>query len=175
MEEKGYKYTIYKICCDNCDEIYVGSTRAFTRRKNQHKTCCYNINSNSNSYNYKIYQTIRANGGWNNWRMVPIEELQNVSKRDALIKEEEWRVNLTANLNSRKASRGDITVTEYQEQHRAQNRDTKKEYMKQYRKQNKKMINRKIVCECGATILNRGKTAHEQTHKHTRIIKQKCN
>ena len=65
-------YTIYKICCNTneCDEVYVGSTKAFRSRKYTHKCICDNINSKL--YNIKIYQTIRANGGWDNWRMVPL-------------------------------------------------------------------------------------------------------
>ena len=142
MEEQRYKYTIYKICCDDCDEIYVGSTRALARRKYEHKSRCNNINSNK--HNLKIYQTIRDNGGWNNWRMVPIEELQNVSKREAEIKEENYRVNLTANLNSQKASIGDMTMTEYYKQYKKKYRETNKEqiseYQTEYRKNNKEQI-----------------------------------
>ena len=138
MEEQRYKYTIYKICCDDCDEIYVGSTRALARRKYQHKHDCNN--PNGKSYNYKIYQTIRDNGGWTNWRMCPIEEIQNVSKIEAEIKEEEYRVILTANLNSKKASRGEITITEYQKQYQEHNSERLKEKSKEYRVTNKEKI-----------------------------------
>ena len=146
MEEQRYKYTIYKICCDDCDEIYVGSTRALARRKYQHKHDCNN--PNGKSYNYKIYQTIRDNGGWTNWRMCPIEEIQNVSKIEAEIKEEEYRVILTANLNSQKASIGDMTMTEYYKQYKKkyhkeyydQNKEQISEYQTEYRKNNKEQI-----------------------------------
>lgn len=193
MEEQRYKYIIYKICCDDCDEVYVGSTRALARRKNQHKSMCYNINSKQ--YNLKIYQTIRDNGGWTNWRMCPLEELQNVSKIEAEIKEEEWRVILTANLNSRKASIGDMTMTEYQIQYYKQNREkiaeyreTNKEkiteYQKEYRETNKEEIaenqkkyrvtnNNKIKCECGTVVTKYKLNDHKKTLKHKRLIEEK--
>ena len=194
-------YTIYKICCDDCNEIYVGSTKAFRARKNHHKSNCNNINSKK--YNLKIYQTIRDNGGWTNWRMCPLEELQNVSKREAEIQEENWRVILTANLNSQKASIGDMTMTEYQKQYYDQNserlKEKSKEYYeqnserlkeknreyyeqnserfkeknKEYYEQNSEKFNRKIVCECGAVINQSSKSRHKKTLKHKRLMEAK--
>jgi hypothetical protein len=71
-------YYIYKICCDDCsDFVYVGSTKAFRQRKNKHKNDC--TNENSSNFNLKLYNTIRENGGWDNWRMVIVEELGEVS------------------------------------------------------------------------------------------------
>jgi predicted GIY-YIG superfamily endonuclease len=65
-------YYIYKICCDDLPEfVYVGSTKAFRQRKNEHKSNCNNDNK---KHNFKLYQTIRENGGWENWRMVIIDE-----------------------------------------------------------------------------------------------------
>lgn len=91
-------YVIYKICCDDFPEyVYVGSTLNFTRRKSQHKGCCNNENDRRN--NYKLYQTIIENGGWDAWRVVVIEELGEVTKLQAHIREEEIRVELGGNLN----------------------------------------------------------------------------
>jgi predicted GIY-YIG superfamily endonuclease len=67
-------YIIYKICCDDLPEyIYVGSTKSIIKRKSQHKIHCNNGNTR------KLYTTIRENGGWNNWRMVIIEECGEIS------------------------------------------------------------------------------------------------
>ena len=90
-------YYIYKICCDDCPNfVYEGSTKAFRQRKNQHKNC-YNKGDTK-----KLYTTIRENGGWDNWRMVIIEECGEISFTEARIKEEEHRVKINANLNSQK-------------------------------------------------------------------------
>ena len=94
-------YYIYKISCDDLPEfVYVGSTKAFRQRKRQHKSNCNN--DNSEKHNIKLYQTIRENGGWENWRMVLIEECGEISFTQAKIKEEEHRVKLNANLNSQR-------------------------------------------------------------------------
>jgi hypothetical protein len=90
-------YYIYKICCDDLpDFVYVGSTKAFRQRKKSQKDC---NNENSKKYNRKLYTTIRENGGWDNWRMVIIEECGEITFTEARIKEEEYRVKLNANLN----------------------------------------------------------------------------
>ena len=54
---------IYKICCNdlNVKYVYVGHTTNFVKRKCNHKSDCNN--NNSKSYDLKVYQTIRDNGG----------------------------------------------------------------------------------------------------------------
>ena len=132
-------YYIYKICCDDLPNfVYVGSTKAFRQRKRQHKSSCNNNN------NIKLYQTIRENGGWDNWRMVIIEECGEISFTQAKIKEEEHRVKLNANLNMLKCH---TTEEERKEQKKENfknwntNNEIRKEYMKEYRKNNKEKIN----------------------------------
>jgi hypothetical protein len=92
-------YSIYKIYCEDCEEFYIGSTKSFRARKYQHKTNCNN-NSEAN-------KKIRENGGWDNWKMICIEECDEtiITKRQAEAKEEEWRIKLKATLNSKKAFR----------------------------------------------------------------------
>ena len=84
-------YYIYKICCedDSITEFYVGSSKNVRDRKSKHKNACNK--ETTKGYNYKIYQTIRANGGWNNWRMVVIEEMPNTTKIGATIREEFYK------------------------------------------------------------------------------------
>ena len=64
---------IYKICHQNDfnnENIYVGSTTNFTRRKCAHKySCC---NEKDINYNRFFYQYIRNNGNWDEWQMIPI-------------------------------------------------------------------------------------------------------
>ena len=75
-------YIFYKIFTEDCDETYVGSTANFKSRKMSHKSCCYN--ENDKNHNLKIYQTIRANGGWNQWKMIQIGKRDNITKRISL-------------------------------------------------------------------------------------------
>ena len=154
-------YCIYKICCDDVlDYVYVGSTKAFRERKSAHKSDCTNVNGKS--YHYKIYTTIRENGGWDNWRMVIIEECGDITLTQARIKEEEWREKLKANMNSmpcykteeqqkeRKSERAKERyeenkekMNELQREWRKKNKEKENERGREYREANKEKINEK--------------------------------
>jgi hypothetical protein len=63
--EIDYSNTIiYKITCKDVSvtDVYVGHTTNFVQRKHAHKQGCINNNC-------KLYEVIRANGGWSNWKM----------------------------------------------------------------------------------------------------------
>ena len=65
-----YSNTIfYKIQCNNpvVKDVYIGHTTNFVQRKHAHKRSC-TVETSSN-YNCKVYNVIRENGGWNNWKM----------------------------------------------------------------------------------------------------------
>ena len=91
---------IYKIICRDSDikHVYVGHTTNFVQRKHAHKQNCININSPN--YNIKLYTVIRANGGWNNWKMEIINFFDCKDHYDARKKEQEYFISLNANLNS---------------------------------------------------------------------------
>ena len=124
------KSSIYKICCNdlNIKDIYIGSTTNFTRRKQQHKTRCNNINDKR--HNLKLYKCIRDNGGWDNWSMILIENVSCESKLELHKIERDYIEKNNSVLNCQIPSR---TKKEY-------NNDTKekmKEHYKQYRDDNK--------------------------------------
>jgi hypothetical protein len=124
-------YIFYKIVSEDCpDYIYIGSTKAFRSRKYQHKNNCNNINQKS--YNFKLYQKIRENGGWDNWKMIIIDEGNDLTFTQARIKEEELRLNYNGNLNSQKA---------YITEEESKKRD--KKIMREYRQNNKEKIREK--------------------------------
>ncbi len=86
---------IYKLCCKdtNITDIYIGSTTNFYRRKSQHKSC-------SKSYNNYKYQFIRDNGGFENWDMVLIKNVNVSNKRELEQVEREYIDELKPILNS---------------------------------------------------------------------------
>jgi len=99
--EIDYSNTIiYKITCKNPDikDVYVGHTTNFVQRKHGHKQCC--INSKSLSYACKLYETIRNNGGWDNWAMEIINFCNCANHYEARKKEQEYFISLNATLNS---------------------------------------------------------------------------
>ena len=112
----------------------------FSQRKKLHKSSCNN--ENDKRYNLKLYSTIRENGGWDNWTMVQIEEYSCNNKREAVCREEYWRVKLHAQLNMRKAF-GAETIVEYQKQYREENKEEIKDQRKHYYETNKDEINKR--------------------------------
>jgi len=78
---------IYKIQhLDNEELLYVGHTTDFIRRQYAHKLCC--INKNANGYNFKLYEMIRSNGGWDMFSMILIYKFPCNLKLEASKEEE---------------------------------------------------------------------------------------
>ena len=98
--EIDYSNTIiYKITCKNetISDVYVGHTTNFVQRKYAHKICCTNNNNNNNC---KLYQVIRNNGGWDNWKMEIIDVINCKDLYETRKKEQEYVVLFKATLNS---------------------------------------------------------------------------
>jgi predicted GIY-YIG superfamily endonuclease len=96
---KDYSKTIiYKITCkDNkIKDVYVGHTTDFYNRKHVHKHDCEREKTNKK----KVYEFINKNGGWNNWEMSILEEVNCKNDNEAREKEKHWCYRLNATLNS---------------------------------------------------------------------------
>jgi hypothetical protein len=100
-------YSIYMIFCDTffydngCKSIYIGSTKEFDKRKNFHKRCCNN--SNYKFSNYKLYNVIKENGGWNNWNMIELEYVEYNNKKAINILEQKYIQLFNSDLNTQNA------------------------------------------------------------------------
>jgi hypothetical protein len=132
-------YYIYKIYCndENITDTYIGSTQNITTRKYYHKRACNN--QNDSHHNLKVYQMIRANGGWDNWNFIVIEEIKECSKVQAHIREEYHRQEVKANMNSICCFSGVTdysTIEEYKKKYREVNKEQLKLYFQQYREDN---------------------------------------
>jgi len=198
-------YIFYKIVCisDDIDLCYVGSTANWKERQKTHKSICNN--ENNKSYNLKIYKTIRANGGWENFKMVQVGTRQQLTKREAEQIEEEYRQELKANMNMKKCFR---TEEQKQEQHKEysknyyeENKDKLKEKQQNYyeankdkmkenqqnyyqankdkikenREANKDKIKEKFNCECGCIISKANLLRHQKSRKHINNTKTLSN
>jgi hypothetical protein len=141
-------YTIYKISI--AGEDYIGSTRDLKHRKTQHKTAC-NVEDNPN-YNKKLYQHIRANGGWDCCEITPVEEFECETKQQAHIREEYWRREYKALLNMRKAYRTDDELKE------------------DLQKRSAKQCQNKTNCDCGGKYSYTNKAKHLKTNRHQDFI-----
>jgi hypothetical protein len=99
-EEEECNFCIYKIISkdESDNNIYIGSTNNFERRKEQHEKAV--DNKNNIQYWSLLYRYIRNNGGWDNFIMEKIIEC-NVSDRiSGLILETEYIINYKATLNT---------------------------------------------------------------------------
>ena len=118
------KTLIYKIeHIDDDSFVYVGHTTNFSKRKAQHKSCCNN--ESDKAFNLKLYQMIRDNGGWDNFKMIEVEKYECNDKREAERREDEVMKELKANMNARQSFR---TPKEYYEQNKEKIDKYKKEY-----------------------------------------------
>jgi hypothetical protein len=176
----GCVYKIYK-----GEFVYYGSTNNFKRRMMQHKCTCYN--KNRPEYNFKLYKTIRANGGWESFNKVIIE--------DNIETDKEWKSRETYYLRHCKCNMNtdrNMTEEEYTARKRAnskvwnqknkekikakyeKNKEKIKASQKAYKVKNKEKIkakrNKKIICECGRTISQGRKTEHIKTQIHIKLM-----
>ena len=91
------KYSFYKIVIKGTKDCYVGSTKNFISR-----ICCHKDNTkntNSTNYHFKLYNTIREKGGWENVEVVIIDTQEFHTKQEALLQEQKYIIEHKANLN----------------------------------------------------------------------------
>lgn len=148
------KTVIYHFVCK--DEMvkcsYVGSTTNFNKRKCQHKTVSQN--KNSKDHHLKLYQTIRDNGGWDNWIMKPLEEFACENKIQQVIREQYWIDNLKPEMNCKVAYQP-LEIVERMKVYYENN----SVHIKEQRKV-------KYTCVCGSTCCINAKARHERSKKH---------
>jgi len=100
-------YYIYKITDkEDANEYYIGSTINISTRKSHHKKST--TNRVSKKYWCKIYQYIRANGGWDNFEFEVLESGQYIDRKEIKQKEQEWINKLNPTLNSVRACKKTI-------------------------------------------------------------------
>ena len=91
---------IYTITCKDqtITDVYVGHTVNFVQRKHAHKQSC--VNTKCVNYKCKLYEVIRNNGGWDNWKMEIVDFFNCCNQFEARQKEQEYFISLNATLNS---------------------------------------------------------------------------
>jgi len=158
---------IYKIYCkdENIKDCYIGSTNDLHKRKIIHKSDCNNLSCKS--YNLKVYQFIRANGGFENFDFQILEQFENImTKKDLFKIEGQYINNNNCTLNSYVAGRTSkdykeeniIKIQEYKQEYYQDNKKEIKEKSKQYRIKNKQEV-KDTLCNW----YKANKTKHNQT------------
>lgn len=136
--------TFYRIYNDDLNLNYIGKTIDLNERIQDHKSICYNLNSNK--YNIKVYKTIRENGGFDNFKVMKVDTiiLDDIQCK----KMEQSYIDLfNANLNTNNAYRSIENLKDYKQQYYKDYKETNKEKNKnryiQYYNLNKQKINEK--------------------------------
>ena len=187
MTKKQIDYSntiIYKLCSldPSVVEEYVGYTTNFICRKNCHKNKCHH--KNGRDYNLKVYQYIRATGGWSNWNMVMIEKFPCSGILEAKQREQFYISNLHSSLNSISSistrTKQEISHTYYTENktklqtsskaYRGLHQNELKEYCKIYYINNKEQQSKPVTCECGSLFRIDGQLRHTKSIKHQQYI-----
>jgi len=171
------KTIIYKIVCKNPDinQVYIGNTTNFRKRKSQHKSTCNN--SNSKGYNISLYKFIRENNGWNNFDMIEIEKFPCTDGNESRARERYYfdLLNATLNLCRPLVTKDELIRYDKKRKQTEHYKENMKQYLKQYCKQyeeeNKIKIaerkSEKITCSCCNAIMSRSsKGKHERSFKH---------
>jgi hypothetical protein len=105
MPRKAIDYSktiMYKIVCKDIEirDINVGQTTEFTKRKYNNSNLTKQISLKHNDpCNRILYDTVRNNGGWDNWSMIKIENYPCETRLDAESRERYWMEELKSNLN----------------------------------------------------------------------------
>jgi hypothetical protein len=169
---------IYKIVCNDLSitECYVGHTTDFVRRKWSHKR--NTVFENGRDYNFKVYVTIRNNGGWDNWTMIEIEEYPCKDVNDAKKKEREWFGNLNSKLNTLYPQRTDqeyyidnrerivANVRKYADNNKVKINKRERLHRISHKEENSIRRSKRIICECGIEINLDHKSRHLKTKVH---------
>ena len=175
------KCSIYKIeHFENESLVYVGHTTNFNKRKGRHKSNC--MNENGKAFNFKLYQMIRDNGGFDRFKMIEVEKYPCKDNREAERREDEIMKELKASMNTYKSFRTDEERKkynkeynkEYNEKNKEYIKDRKQEYNKEYRETNKEIITKKLKekvnCQCGCVVTKHHKARHERNTKHINLM-----
>lgn len=126
------KTIMYKLVCRDLSvkELYCGATTNWDNRKGTHKNRC--TNENNNKYHYKVYQYIRANGGWDNWNMILVEVYPCKTQLESLTRERYWTDTLDAKLNTNIQGQ---TKQEWTEKNKEQVANLKKKWYEKNREE----------------------------------------
>ena len=125
-------YRLFK----NSELDYIGSTFDLDNRKCEHKSACYN--PKTRKYGIKVYETIRNNGGFDDFQFEVLEYYnESISEEELREEEQNYMDMFEPSLNSRNAYGEDF------QKKRDTNkiwRENNKEYNKEYNSKNRDRI-----------------------------------
>jgi hypothetical protein len=125
------------------------------------------LNENNVGHKYKVYQTIKENGGWDNWTMVEIEKHPCDTLEDARKRERHWYDELNANMNERKPYLSPIEREEWFKTNYENNKVVLLEKTKEYKLKNKEKIKQQnaLYHQLNKERENQKNREYKQAHK----------
>ena len=133
---------IYRLWTPGITDEYIGSTTDMRKAKWKHKSFCNN--EKDRQYNYRVYQFIRSHGGWDNWRMDMIEQIEFEDRMELRKRDGEIIQSRGSTLNVQILGRSQL------------------ECKIAYNESNKE----KFECLCGGRYIKVHKLQHFKTNKH---------
>jgi hypothetical protein len=136
---------VYKIARrDGEGDIYIGATSYLPTRRACHKRRC--TDPKGFAFHTPVYEHIRANGGWDEWEVVAVEEFPCDNRTELARREREWVDRLAPRLNTYYPNAIEAAggLTQY------------------------KLA--PILCECGCSSSRNNLARHRQTRKHLRLL-----
>lgn len=140
------------------EDIYVGSTTNLKQRISNHKWL------SNNDKSIKLYDAIRASGGWDNWEIKEYEKFPCSNYRELLKREDEVRILLNASLNMVSCSFAE-NRQKYREARREELRQKQREYVAENREQVRAKQKEKVECDICKSLYSKSNLAkHKKTH-----------
>jgi len=160
---------IYKLCCldPTITDVYVGSTVNFRGRKGAHKSKC----NTSKGDGLRLYEFIRANGGFENWDMIVLEyNIHFIERHTLCSRERYWLEKLNASLNSIRPIRTNTDARADSRAYYNANREQMIARVRHHQLNNRTetlaVKNKRVECDCGITHSASNKINHLRTLKH---------
>lgn len=133
-------YSIYKIhkksLAENAEvKTYIGHTKNFLVRRRVHKHSC------NHGVDYSLYKHIRDNGGWDEWEMTELFQVECETEQAARVHEQKAIEEYGGNLNTYKAFLSEEDSKEYRriksKEWNKAHVEQCKEYLKNWRESHK--------------------------------------
>ena len=145
----------HKLDC-NDENIYIGSSCNFNKRKIQHKTSCNN--ESDTKYNLNIYKYMRDNGGYDNFEFSILRLCEDEDKAERHQLEQSFIDVHRPTLNTNNA--------------KGLNLEKKKEWLEVNKEKIKKRKVEKIVCDCGSIVSHTNFATHKRSKKHLQNLEK---
>jgi hypothetical protein len=141
------------------------------QRRQTHKNAC-NVVSNPR-HNCKVYTTIREHGGWCEFKIIELGYIEQITLTEAHIIEEEYRVEMKANLNTYKCIHPKGGHKIYYQNRKEFYNEKGKIYRETHKQEISAWQNTKILCECGCESTKLNIAKHRRTKKHINLMNAK--